>query len=128
MTTANAAVTRARMDRSAGPVITQQVTRPADGTQRRPLERPVDLAAEIADVDAHDVRVCIDFLVPDVGEQPRPTERLVRVPHEVLEQRELLRGQMDLLWSAKDLPAGRVEDEVTESQRGRPRLGAAADE
>src|SRR4051794_24293690 len=69
----------------------------ADGVDQRPPERPLELAPQVADVDVDDIGRPLEVLVPDVVEQRRAADHLARPPGEVLEDRELPRGERDRL-------------------------------
>ena len=93
----------------------------AHGLDRRAAERPVELVAQVADVDLDDVRVALEVVVPDVVEDVALRHDLALAAQQVLEQRELARRQVD---SAPAPPRGRrVEPEVAGLEHGRP-LGA----
>src|SRR5208282_6386607 len=67
----------------------------ADVDDQPQLAAGVDLAPEIADVDVDDVGLRQELVVPDVLEQHRPRDDLVGPAHEVFEQLELARQQID---------------------------------
>src|SRR5262245_53945251 len=60
------------------------------------VEGSIDLVAEVTDVHVDDVRRAVVREVPDVLEQVRTREHRAGVAHEHLEERELLRAQLDL--------------------------------
>src|SRR5207253_10022288 len=96
--------------------------------ERLPAERFVDLAAQVADVDVDDVRAVLVGEVPGVLEQVQPREDLARPAHERLEERELLRRQVDLARAAPGTAGRRVEAQVADLEHGRPlELAAAAE-
>src|SRR5436190_24179547 len=98
----NAAVTRVLIGSRRSEIIAESVAGAAERLQRRPAERAVDLVPQVGDVDADDVRVAVERVVPHVPEEPGPAQGLGRVAHEVLEQRELPRGELDRLIAAAD--------------------------
>ena len=106
-------------------VLPQAVAGAAHGLERLAPERPVDLLAQVADVDVDDVRAVLVSEVPGVLEQLEAGQHLARPPHERLEQGELLRREVDLVLAAPGAPRGRVEPEVADLELGRP-LDAAA--
>ncbi len=55
----------------------------------------VDFVAEVIDIDVDNIRAGIEIVIPDVFRNDRPAQDFVRVPHEVLEERVLLRGKLD---------------------------------
>ena len=65
------------------------------------------------------------LVVPGVLEQLEAREHAARPAHERLEQRELLRRELDLGVAAPDAPRGRVEAQVADREHRRP-LGRAA--
>src|SRR4051812_3633504 len=89
---------------------------PISGTahrlQRLAVERQIDPAPEMADVDLDDVRVAVEGLVPDVLDDLRLRADLTGVAHQVLEQRELPGAELDLDVAAETAMARRVEVEV----------------
>src|SRR3954447_19372121 len=62
--------------------------------QRR-LEASIDLAAQTADMGFDDVRARIEMNVPDVLEEHRACDHLTSVAHQILEQAEFSRLQLD---------------------------------
>ena len=91
-----------RLDPAARTVGREPVTGPAHGLQRVPPERRVDLAPQVSGVDLDHVQVRHRVRVPDVLEQLGLRHHLARPPHQVLEQRELPGGQLDVLLAAAD--------------------------
>jgi serine/threonine protein kinase len=65
----------------------EAVARTADGRDERGTIRAVDLVAQVADVDVHDVGAGVEVVVPDGREDLLPAENLARVAHEVLKER-----------------------------------------
>ena len=68
---ANPSVSRSRIGSLASTLIAKPVPGPPHSLQRRPAERPVDLLAEIPDVDVDDVRIAVEREVPDVLDETR---------------------------------------------------------
>src|SRR5690242_3100815 len=85
-----------------------------------------ELVAEIPDMDLHDVGSGIEARVPDLLEELRAAHRSSGVLHEIREERELARGEIDVLAVDGDLARGDVDRERTETQRG-GRTGAPAE-
>src|ERR671932_240050 len=81
--------------RDARSAIRDPVSGAADGLDRGAIERPIDLRAHVADMDVDDVGVVIERPVPDVLDQVRSADHLATVPHQVREDLELLRRQLD---------------------------------
>src|SRR5690348_3828135 len=63
--------------------------------ERMAAEGPIDLLAQVADVDVDDVRVALEGDVPGRVQKLDARERLARPAHEDLEQDELLRRQVE---------------------------------
>src|SRR5258706_13716017 len=113
--------------RPAG-LVPQPIADAADRFNGRSRERPVDLVAQVADVDVDDVRIALEREVPDVLEQLPARERLSRMLHQVLEERELLRCQIDATVAASDRVLGRIEGQVTDLEDGRSLMRPSPDE
>src|SRR6266566_2054885 len=81
-----------RRDRSetlrTGTIIGELVADSADGLQGPSAERPVDLGTKIADIDIDHVGVGLQ--IPDPLGDLTPRQHPPRLPHEALQQRELL--------------------------------------
>src|SRR6476660_1160171 len=82
----------------------EDITHPAHGVQQLLLERPIDLLAQPADQDVDDVGLRIEVVLPDVRQDHRLRDDAADVAHEILEQRELARPQIDRLAAAGDAP------------------------
>ena len=115
-------------------VCAEPVAGSAHGLDRLDAERPVDLLAQVADVDVDDVGAVLVLVVPRVLEQLEAVEHLAGAAHERLEQRELLRRQRDLGVAAADdaawpgrgarSPASRTRralDRAAAAERAQPR-------
>ena len=72
----------------------QPVPSAAHGLDDGLLARPVELAAQVADVDVHDVALRIEAVSPDAAEDLGAGENLALVSHQELEQSELPRRQI----------------------------------
>src|SRR5678815_3317670 len=102
MTSANAAVRRSRIGRRASTlprccslaqdasVLPQPVAGAADGLDRVNPERPVDLLAQVADVDIDDVRPVLVGVVPGVLEPLVAGDDVAGAARQRLEECELL--------------------------------------
>src|SRR5215831_21013793 len=66
-----------------------------DGVQQLLLETAIDLLAQAADEDVHDVGLRVEAVVPHVRQNHRLRNDLAGVAHQVLEQRELAWTQID---------------------------------
>ncbi len=106
----------------------EAVASAADRGDKGSLVAAVELAPEVADVDVHNIGPGVEGIVPDGGEDLLSGEYLARVTHEVLEERELAGGELDLLLPAQDAPAEKVHLQITGLQPGRPGLVGPADE
>src|SRR6476619_9761 len=93
---AKTTVSRSLMGRGIVGFVPEPIADTADRLHGCPAEWAVDLVAEVADVDIDDVRITLEREVPDVLQQLRPGQRFPRVLHQVLEERELLRREVDL--------------------------------
>ena len=93
------------------------------------VEVLVDLASQTADVHIDDVGLRVEVIVPDVLEQHRPGDDLVAVAHQVFEQAEFARLQVDLLAGAADRARNDVNFKIADDiarRHGRRRLMPAA--
>src|SRR5215469_16808645 len=100
-------------------VISYPVTQAPHRLQRGPFEGTVDLAPERADVDVDDPGIAVEGEVPDVLDQRSPGEDVARPAHEVLQQRELGRGELDLAAIARHLVPGRIQAQVPHGEHRR---------
>src|SRR5262245_50237023 len=92
-------------DATGSPAVgAEAVAGAADGLDRVAPERPVDLLAQVADVDVDDVRRPLEREVPHVLEDRGAAEHRALVAQEQFEQRELARGQRDRLLTPADPP------------------------
>ncbi|MBG9885105.1 hypothetical protein ABE10_00595 [Bacillus toyonensis] len=73
----------------------EHVAETALGLDHRLLGVRVDLAPEIGDVALHDARVAVEVVLPDVIEDLRLRQHAVRVEHQVAQELELGRAQLD---------------------------------
>src|SRR5512132_1389161 len=89
------AVVRKRLGRG-----TQAIPGAAHRMQQWCLESLVDLRTQATDVHVDDVRLRIEVVVPDALEQHGSGYDLALVAHQVLEQSELPRLQVDRLAGA----------------------------
>src|SRR5918996_3401263 len=81
---------------SGAAVSAQAVPGAAHRLDRLAVERAVDLLAQVAHVDVDDVRPVLVAVVPGVLEELEAREDLAGPAHEGLEDRELLRRELDL--------------------------------
>src|SRR6478752_9289742 len=80
------------------------------------LAAGVDLLAQVGDVKLDDVRLAAEVVVPHPVEDLRLGQHAPRVAHEVAQQLELGRGEVDLLAAAGHLVAVLVEGEVADDE------------
>jgi hypothetical protein len=90
------------------------------------VPRAVDLVAQVADVDVHDVGAALVREIPDVLDQVRPGEGLAGPPHQLVQQRELLGRQRDAPLAPVHRAGRRVEHQVADVQLGGTFQGLAA--
>src|SRR6476620_4018773 len=72
----------------------EDIANPAHGVQQLLVERPIDLLAQPADQDVHDVGLRIEVVLPDMRQNHRLRDDAPDVAHQVFEQRELARPQI----------------------------------
>src|SRR4029078_1390976 len=75
-----------RRNRPLAPIGIESVPDESDGLDGSAGERHVDLLAQVADVDLHDVRVTTEGVVPDMVENLGLGDHVAGTPHEELEQ------------------------------------------
>src|SRR5262245_28398074 len=97
-------------------LVAENVAGSPDGVDQPALPRPVDLAAEVADVDVDHARLGVEAESPDVLGQHGARLDAPGVTHEVLEQRVLPHGELDLPVPAGHLASGRIEGQVDDLQ------------
>src|SRR5258705_39005 len=76
--------------------LTDAIARTAQGVNQFDSKLAVDLGTQAADVGLDHAGARIEMKVPDILEQHGTRDQLFGVAHEVLEQLELLRLQLDL--------------------------------
>src|SRR2546421_2079068 len=94
------------------------------GADQRPVEGAFQLAPQVPDVDVHHVGQPVVVVVPHVFQDLPAVDHLASMPHQELQQRELLGGQLDGLAGPADAAGGRVQLHVRHGQLGRA-LGRA---
>src|SRR5215831_5175787 len=107
-------------------VISYPVTQAPYRLQRSPLEGTVDLVSERADVDVDDPGIAVEGEVPHVLDQRGPGEDVARPAHQVLQQRELGRREVDRAAAPRHLVPGRIQRQVADAEQRRARRGPAA--
>jgi hypothetical protein len=76
----------------------------------------VDFAAQMANVDVHNIGEAVVVHVPDVLDDHGATERAAAIAHHVLEDAEFLRRELDVLVVACDFAANAIERKVAHLQ------------
>src|ERR1700722_377064 len=94
--------------------VTDHITGAAHGMQKRLRETLVDLRAQPGDVHVNNVGLRIKMIVPNVLQQHGTGHDLSRVPHQIFEQAEFARLQLQLLSAAGDFVRETVELEVAD--------------
>src|SRR6478609_7068228 len=89
----------------------EDIAHASHGVDHR-LTAGVDLLAQVGDVELDDVRLAAEVVVPDAVEDLRLGQVPLGVAHEVAQQLELGRGQLDRRAAADDLMAVLVEGQV----------------
>ena len=138
ITKVSAAVTMATLALIGSRVLTesvpQHVAGAAHGVQDARLAAVLELAAQVRDEDVDGVRLGEGVVAPDLVEQRLARHDDARVAHQVLEQLELARGQVELALAAEHLARVRVEAQVADddvgasARRAAPQQGAHARE
>ena len=113
-------VSRSRIGSRLIGVGLQPVADAAHRLDRVATERAVDLLAQVADVDVDDVGPALERDVPGAVEKLTAREDSAGAAHEELEQRELLRRQLELGLAAPGAVRGRVEPQPADGQHRRP--------
>src|ERR671916_1357134 len=106
----------------------EPVTGATDGGYEGGLPAPIQLVAQVADVDVDYVGAGVERVIPDGGEDLLPTHDLPRVAHEVLEQGELAAREVHLLLPAPDPVREEVDLEIPHLYPRSLRLVGAAHE
>src|SRR5688572_10308810 len=75
-----------------------------------------ELLPEGVDVDVDDVRLGVEVVAPDLRQELLPTEDLVRVAEEHLEERELTAGQLDRSVADRRPPGSQVQSDVADPE------------
>src|ERR1700694_103995 len=95
------------------------VTHAAHRMDQLGLAALIDLLPEARDHDVHDVRAGIEVVIPGVLGDQRARHHAPVMPHQILEDRVLLRRELDPFAVARHLAAAGVEREPGDLQRGR---------
>src|SRR5262245_4155613 len=82
----------------------KHITDPSDGVDHFPGEVFVHLVPQPADKNVHDVRLWVEAVVPHALQDHGLGDYLPGVAHQVFEQREFARLQVEFLTRPRDLP------------------------
>src|SRR5208282_3804209 len=86
--------------------------------QQRLREAFIDLGAQPRNVDVNHIRLRIEMVVPDVLQKHGAGDDLARMPHQIFEQAEFARLQLELLPGAADLVRKAIELEIADAIDG----------
>jgi hypothetical protein len=106
------------------------ITGVAHRAHQRALGVELDFLAQLGDVHVDHVGLRVEVVVPDRFEQHRACHHLVGVPHQVLEQLELARLQVDGAAGARHAPRQQVHAQIAHLEyalAGVPALAAAGE-
>src|SRR5215203_2735310 len=93
-----------RSPKTTGRSLFEDIADAPDRSQELVVERPIDLLAQAAHQHVDDVGLWIEGVVPDVRQDHRLRDNLARISHQVPEERELARPQLDRRAAAGDAP------------------------
>src|SRR6266566_3739413 len=113
---------------SSPAVLAEAVADPAYGLDRTAVERPVDLVAQVPDVDVDEIRAGLEAELPGAFEQLASRQSLAAPAEQQLEQGELLRRQLELRLAAPGAPGRRIEAQIARLQKRRAFRGRTANE
>src|SRR5689334_17656070 len=128
MPTAKTSVNRSLSGSRIGLLVPQPVADAANGLEGGAPEGPIDFVPEVADIDVDNVRVAIECEVPHMLEQTRAGQRLPRVLHEVVKERELLSRQAHWLAATQHRMIRRIESEIAYLENRRPSPWGSTDQ
>src|SRR5580704_10341569 len=86
----------------------------------------IELAPQVADLDVDDIGLRHEFEIPHILEQHRPGHDLARAAHEIFEQREFARQEIDRLAIAAHGPFDEIHLQSACLQSRYPRIAAPA--
>src|SRR5690606_3155835 len=95
-----------------------EIAHTAHGVDERRKPVALDLLAQVGDVDLDDARTTLDVVAPDAIEDLQLADDAPRVAHQIAQQLELLRGELDAATRAGDLVALLVERQIAHPQHG----------
>ena len=103
----------------------QHVADAAHGVDHLDRKLVVDFAAQVADVNVHDVGEPVVIHVPNVLDDHGAAERAAAIAHQVFEDAEFLGRQLDVFVGARHFAADAIERQVAHLQPFRRGLAAA---
>src|SRR5262249_39293497 len=92
------------------------VAHPAHRMEEGAVKATINLAPEIADIDIDDIGITEEVKVPDVLGNLCAGEHVPGMAHEIFQEGELPRAQLDQASATMDLAPGGVHSKVTEVQ------------
>src|ERR1700734_3857457 len=90
--------------------------------------RRVELAPQIADLHVDDVRLSHKVEIPNILEQHRPGHDLPWAAHEIFEQAEFPRQQINRLVIASDAPLNEIHFQGADLQSRKPSVASSTKE
>src|ERR1039458_8907113 len=118
---------RSPMFRRNGSSRPEDITNSPDRVKHRPVL--IHFAAQTVHKDVHDIGLRVEAVVEDVFEDHGLGDRAIGIAHEVFEQGELARLQLDLLAPALHVAGEQIQGQVTDDEAGGlGGLGRAANE
>src|SRR5271165_4080947 len=124
----NASARRNARARKTSRLNIQLETDRADVDDELPRPCGIELPAQIADLDVDDVGLRHEFEVPHVLEEHRPGHDLARAAHEIFEELEFPRQEIDRSAGAANLALDQIHLDVARPQPRRARIAAASQE
>src|SRR5205809_5676091 len=112
---------------SSSAVLAEAVADPAYGLDRTAAERPVDLVAQVADVDVDEIGAGLEAELPGALEQLASRQSLAAPTQQEFEHGELLRRQLELRLAAPGAAGRRIEAQVARLEQCRALPGRTAD-
>src|SRR5690242_13761040 len=99
-------------------IFTQAIADAADGAHQLRAEALVDLGAQAADMRFDYAGLRVEMEIPDILEQHGAGDDAALAAHQIFEQAELLRLEVDRLAGAADRPLQQVHLEIGGPQHG----------
>ena len=89
----------------------------------RPVEAPIDLVPQPVDVHVHHVCQAVKIIIPDMLLNHRSAHNLTGMPHQVMQERELLGRKLDSQARTLDRVRRLIDHEISDFQARRLQLG-----